>query len=175
VHLFLIAQLLQFTQLFAPNFQRACVTIQKLSTILNSCARLPRKPVAFEITSGMISTVTCKTLRHDLVLIWDPGLSTAHGLVASASVFVWRATASLTSSAAARPASSAHIRATRVIAAVESSQIVLLLVLLHESGVDTFLHDRVNPSRLQHGLKLKLSLSLSLSLARSLSFEQELS
>ena len=134
VRLLLIVQLLKFTQLFAPNIQCTFVAIRKFSTPLNSCTRLWRKPGAFEISSVMISTVTCKT--YDLTSIW--GLSTVHGLVVSASAFVWRATALLTSSAAARPASSANIRATCVITAVESSQTVLLLVLLLKAGSKCF-------------------------------------
>jgi len=47
-----------------------------------------------------------------------------------------------------------HIRATRVIATVKSSQIVFLLVLLLESGIKKLLRDRVDSFRLEYGLKL---------------------
>jgi len=37
---------------------------------------------------------------------------------------------------------------------MESSQIVLLLVLLLERGIEMLLHDRIDLFRLKHGLKI---------------------
>jgi len=117
---------------------------------LISCTRLRGKLGAFEITTAMLSAFTSKT--HDIALIWV--LNRVHSLVTSASAFVCRATISFMSTADARLAFSVHIRAMRVITTVESSQIVFLLVLLLESGIEIFLHDRVDSFGLEHGLKL---------------------
>ena len=113
---------------------------------LNSCARLWRKLRAFEISSAVFSAIAIKT--HDLAAIW--GFSPVCRLFASAPAVVGRAASSLTTSAAARPASVAHILTTCVIAAVKNSQIVFFLVLLLESGVEKFLHDGVDSFRLEH-------------------------
>jgi len=42
----------------------------------------------------------------------------------------------------------------RIVATVKSLQVVFLLVLLLESGVEKLLHDRVDSLRLEYGLKL---------------------
>jgi len=114
--------------------------------LLKNCARPWHHLRAFEIISRVFSAVAIKT--HDLVTMW--GFSPVSKLLTSAPAFVQRATSSLTPSAAARPASAAHILITRVIAAVKSSQIVFFLVLLLEGGVEHLLHDRVDLFRLEH-------------------------